>query len=559
MGILKEMPNDSRTSTWNRIDWQAVTRQVCALQARLVKAVKKEQWGSVRSLQRLLIQSMAAKLLAVRQVTSNHGKRTAGVDGILWNTPEAKYAAAQALSPRGYHAKPLRRVWIPKHDGTRRPLGIPTMRDRAMQALYRLALDPIAECQADPHSYGFRKGRSVSDAIAQCFTVLSHKGSAQWVLEGDIKRCFDNISHDWLITHIPLESPVLHEWLRAGVIEDGVWSTTLEGTPQGGIISPTLCNMVLDGIQQRLEDHFSHQGTAIQRTVKIHFVRYADDFIITGRTKAILEEEVKPLLEAFLAERGLNLSPSKTQITHIDEGFEFLGFHLQKSQNKLIIRPSKASVNALLRHIRHLIHSHKAVTARTLIDILNPVIRGWAQVYRHVVSSKTFQYIDGQIWESLWKWARRRHRQQSRTWIAEKYFMKVKGRRWLFSDGQGRTLFRMKDVPIRRHCKVKSAYNPYDSTWEHYRETRRERRLTDLVQGTRQVKLWLKQDGQCPYCRGILDGDMDTCGWSTFQMHHVVPLSRGGTDALNNLRLLHDVCHRQLHACHEEDRLPVAA
>jgi RNA-directed DNA polymerase len=555
----QETPNDSKTSGWNRINWEAVTRQVRTLQTRIVKAMKQGKMKQVRSLQRLLTHSTAAKLLAVRRVTSNRGKRTAGVDGILWNTPEAKYAAAMRLRARGYSAKPLRRVYIPKSGGKTRMLGIPTMYDRAMQALYRLALDPVAEHTADTHSYGFRPCRSVADAIAQCFTVLCHKGSARYILEGDIQRCFDEISHPWLEAHIPLDTKVLREWLRSGAFEGGVVLDTMEGTPQGGIISPTLCNMTLDGIERLLEEHFRRRGTTWLRRCKVHFVRYADDFIITGATKEILEHEVMPVLKAFLAERGLRLSEKKTRITDITDGFHFLGFHLRKYHGKLLIRPSGASVKKVLKHIRHLIKKHKTMETGKLIDLLNPVIRGWAYAYRHVVSSQIFHALDSQIWTCLWNWTRRRHRHKRAAWLKAKYFRHGNGTNWCFSDGKDKYLYRMSSLTIRRHLKIKGECNPYDPAWEPYLEQLRERRLPDCLQSIEWLKLYLRQDGQCPYCGGSMAEAIDTEDVDMLCVHHVVPLSQGGKDTLNNKRLLHDVCHRQLHALHEEEALLVAA
>jgi len=560
MGLFKEpkTTNGGKTSNWNLINWNEVTRQVCDQQTRIVKAMKKGDWKRVRSLQRLLTHSTAAKLLAVRQVTSNRGKRTPGVDGIIWNTPQAKYAAAESLTPKRYTAKPLRRVFIPKGGGKYRPLGIPTMFDRAVQALYKLALDPLAEYLADPNSYGFRKYRSVADAIAHCFIILSRKGSAQWILEGDIASCFDGISHTWLREHIPTDTKVLKEWLESGVLHDRVFQDTTAGTPQGGIISPTLCNMVLDGIEQLLDDYCLRQGKSYRKRYKIRFVRYADDFIITSSSREVLEQEVKPLIEQFLVERGLRLSEKKTKVTRIQEGFDFLGFHLQRYRRKLVITPSKSAIREVKSKIRHILATHKGASATTLLKRLNPVIRGWAYVYRHVVSKKIFRRIDRYIGQRLWYWVRRRHRNKSRPWILKTYFLSVKDKPWLFSDGKGTTIFQMTKVPIRRHVKIRGAFNPYDPEWEVYLETRREQRLPDAVQSVKRLKLWMRQDGRCPFCGGVLDGDRDDCGWSSFQVHHVVLVSQGGTEALNNLRLLHNVCHRQLHACHEEATVPVA-
>ncbi len=560
MGLFKEKKtNGGKTSRWNLINWQEVIRQVCDQQTRLVKAMKMGDWRMVRSLQRLLTHSTAAKWLAVRQVTSNRGKRTPGVDGVVWNTPQAKYAAAESLSPKGYHAKPLRRVFIPKGNGKVRPLGIPTMFDRAMQALYKLALDPLAEYLADPNSYGFRKYRSVADAMAHCFTILARKGSAEWILEGDITSCFDEISHEWLREHIPTETKVLQEWLESGVFHDGVWQDTTAGTPQGGIISPTLCNLVLDGIEQRIADYCLTQGKTYRKRAKIRFVRYADDFIITSSRREVLEQEVKPLIEQFLAERGLRLSDKKTKLTRIQDGFDFLGFHLQKFRGRLLITPSKSAIREVKGTIRHLMKTHTGASTTTLLKRLNPVIRGWAYAYRYVVSKQTFRRIDHYVRQRLWHWARRRHRNKSRAWVERKYFRQVEGDSRLFSDGKGHTIFRMVKVVIRRHPKIKGDFNPYDPAWESYLEARRAQRLPDAIQSIKRLKLWMRQGGCCPCCGGVLDGDRDDCGWSSFQVHHVVLVSQGGPETLNNLRLLHDVCHRQVHACHEEATVPVAA
>jgi RNA-directed DNA polymerase len=224
---------------WHSIDWYAVHRTVRRLQARIVKAVQAGRWGKVRALQHLLTHSFSGKALAVQRVTTNDGRKTPGVDGVVWDTPEKKAGAIGALRQRGYHALPLRRVYIPKKDGTQRqrPLSIPTMHDRAMQALYLLALDPIAETLGDPNSYGFRTERSTADAIEQCFNVLARQHSPQWILEGDIRACFDGISHDWLLAHIPMETAMLQKWLKAGFMEKHVLSPTETGVPQGGIAS----------------------------------------------------------------------------------------------------------------------------------------------------------------------------------------------------------------------------------------------------------------------------------------------------------------------------------
>jgi RNA-directed DNA polymerase len=306
-------------SQWERIDWSQCEQRVRRLQARIVKATQEGRHGKVKALQWLLTHSFCGRALAVKRVTNNQGKNTPGVDGAIWSTPASRYKAIDTLRRRGYQPQPLRRVYIPKANGKLRPLGIPTMKDRSMQALYLLALLPIAETTADPNSYGFRPERSTADAIEQCFCALANRHSAQWVLEGDIRGCFDNISHAWMLDHIPTDKEVLQKWLKAGFIENRTLFPTEAGTPQGGIISPTLANLTLDGLERLLKETFRiRQAHGTGHNPKVNCVRYADDFIITGSSKELLENEVKPLVERFMLERGLQLSPKKTCITHIE-------------------------------------------------------------------------------------------------------------------------------------------------------------------------------------------------------------------------------------------------
>ena len=340
-------------SAWSEIDWATAERYVKKLQARIVKAQKEGRVGKVKALQRLLTTSFYAKALAVKRVTENTGKRTSGGDKELWTTPKMKYEAISRLKRRGYHPKPLKRIYIPKKNGKKRPLSIPTMTDRAMQTLYRFALEPLAEISADPCSYGFRTGRCPQDAIEQCFHDLAKSRSPKWVLEGDIKGCFDHISHDWILEHIPMDKQILHKWLKSGYIETRRLFPTEEGAPQGSPISPTICNMVLDGLQAILKKKF-HQ---VRRDGKnyspiVNYVRFADDFIITGENRELLQEQVLPIVRDFMAERGLQLSEAKTVITHIDEGFDFLGCNIRKYNGKLLIKPSKKNLKGILDKIR---------------------------------------------------------------------------------------------------------------------------------------------------------------------------------------------------------------
>src|SRR5229473_3073933 len=541
-----------RVTDWHAIDWQNVSHNVRRLQARIVKATKEKRWGKVKARPRLLTHSFSGKALAVRRVTENQGKNTPGVDKVTWNTPQKKINAVDELKRRGYKPLPLRRVSIPKSNGKKRPLGIPTMKDRAMQALYLLALDPIAETTADPNSYGFRPGRSTADAIEQCFCMLAKQKSPQWILEGDIKGCFDAISHEWLLTHIPMEKAMLKKWLKAGYVDRHVLYPTKEGTPQGGICSPVLANMTLDGLEKLLWETFPHntkRGGKYYNT-QVNLIRYADDFIITGRSKELLEQEVKPLVEQFMRERGLQLSPEKTVITHIEEGFDFLGQNVRKykagKRHKLLIKPSKKNVKAFLEKVRNIVKTNKALPAGKLIVKLNPIIRGWARYHQHVVSKETFHSVDDAIYQMIRCWAKRRHPQKSDEWIAKKYFTSVGGNNWVFFgevDGQTRYLADAAHVAIKRHVKVRGEANPYDPAWESYYERRLDVHMAANLKGKRWLlHLWKEQNGLCPMCNQKITR---ITGWHS---HHILWRSKGGPDTKENRVLLHPTCHQQVHS-----------
>lgn len=537
------------TTEWQALNWQAMTRTVRRLQARIVQAIQARRWGKVKALQHLLTHSFSAKALAVRRVTENPGKHTPGVDRVIWNTPEKKAAAIDTLRQRGYRAQPMRRVLIPKPNGKMRPLGISTMRDRAMQALYLFALDPIAETTGDPNSYGFRPQRCTADAIEQCQLILSRKTSAQWVLEADIQSCFDEISHEWLEAHIPMDKAILRQWLKAGIMTKGAWQPTDAGTPQGNIASPVLCNLTLNGLEQVLKGN--HLSSRLRRTGLINLVRWADDFIITGRTPEVLTQEVKPLVEEFLQERGLRLAPEKTRITHIAEGFDFLGKRIRKYKGKFLAIPSKKNTHAVLEKIREIVRSHKQATAGHLIVQLNPIIRGWADYHRHSASKRTMHKVDNAIYHAVWRWAKRRHPHKSRRWIARKYYTTRGNRHWVFHgstvDASGKVrvqyLHQAADTPIRRHTKIKAAANPYDPAWEVYFEERLGVQMEANLRGRRRLLyLWQAQQGLCPVCQQKIT---KLTGWHN---HHIVQRSLGGSDHADNRVLLHPTCHRHVHS-----------
>jgi len=472
--------SSGKAACWDQVDWPKCERQVRRLQARIVKATRESRWGKVKTLQRLLTCSFSGKALAVKRVTENQGRRTPGVDRVSWTTPADKLTAIGSLQRRGYRSLPLRRVLIPKANGKQRPLGIPTMKDRAMQALHLLALEPIAETAADLNSYGFRPKRSTADALQQCFNVLCRGCSPQWVLEGDIKGCFDHISHQWMLQHVVTDKVVLQKWLQAGYIENRTLFSTEAGTPQGGIISPTLANMTLDGLEKLLAKHFPRQKWKDGKiwSPKVNLVRYADDFIITGDSKELLENEVRPLVERFLQERGLALSTDKTRITHIDEGFDFLGQNLRKYDGKPLVKPSKKNTHALMEKVRGIIDANQSVSQTVLIGLLNPVIRGWANYHQHCAAKETFNRVDHEIWRSLWRWARRRHPKKSRDWVKKHCFPALRNRAWTFAvktekqtpDGNPvwLRLVYAGETKIRRHVKIRREANPFDPQWQDY-------------------------------------------------------------------------------------------
>ena len=534
-------------NVWDQIPWPIVHERVKGLQTRIAQATRDQDWRRVKALQRFLVNSFSAKVLAVKRVSENDGKRTPGVDGETWTTSEGKWQAIQRLGSRGLRPQPLRRVYIPKRGSTkRRPLGIPTMTIRAQQALHLLGLEPVAETRADPHSYGFRRSRGTQDAIERVFRLLAQKGSAPWILEGDIKGCFDNFGHGWLESHILMDTKVLRDWLKAGYVESGKLFPTEAGTPQGGVASPTIANLALDGLEAVLAERFG-RTKFVRNRLRVRLVRYADDFIITGSSKELLENEVKPCVEVFLAERGLELSKEKTLITHISEGFDFLGQNVRKYDGKLLIKPSARNVKAFVDSVREIIRANRSVKQETLINVLNPKIRGWANYHRHVVSKETYATVDHHIWHALWRWARRRHPHKSCRWVRQKYFRTQGQRHWVFAtqtrgyDGRPRTLWLLSAASTRivRHVGVKSDANPFDPAWDSYFAERQGTRMLERLQGRGfPDKLWRQQQGKCPGCGQLIVED------DRWVLQPVVPFKAGGTRTLTNLKMLHSTCQR---------------
>jgi RNA-directed DNA polymerase len=524
---------------WKSIDWAQAETEVNRLQVRIAKATQEKKLNTVKRLQYLLTHSYYAKLLAVRKVSTNKGKKTPGVDKVLWNTPAQKMNAVLSFTDKGYKASPLRRVYIEKKGKkAKRPLGIPTMFDRAMQALYALALDPVSEVTADKHSFGFRKGRCCQDACEYIFADLARAVSPEWVLEGDIKGCFDNISHEWLMANIPMDKSVLKQFLKAGFVFKDELFPTEDGTPQGGVISPILANMALDGMEKVLSDRFHTNRLGkvdlrFKNAHKVNLVRYADDFVITAATKEIAEE-AKGIIRDFLKIRGLELSEEKTVISHIDDGFDLLGWTFRKFKGKLIVKPSKKSIKAFVASLSETILKRgKAWKQELLIEKLNQKIRGWANYHQSVCASEAFAHMDYILYEFLWQWAKRRHPHKGKWWVSTKYWRRKGNRNWVFSTEDGKELLRVDHIPIVRHTRVRMDANPYLEP-EYFIQRQFNHGMKRLSGRFKQI--WKNQNGCCYHCGQPMDISDER------EIFFKTPKSAGGKDEVRNMAYVHSYC-----------------
>jgi RNA-directed DNA polymerase len=554
---------------WNETNWRKLDRQVYKLQKRIYQASNRGNVKLVRRLQRLLMSSWSAKMIAVRRVTQdNKGKKTAGVDGVKSLTPTQRLTLVSKikLSPK---VKPTRRVWIPKpRTEEKRPLGIPTMNDRAMQALVKLVLEPEWEARFEPNSYGFRPGRSAHDAIEAIFIAINKK--SKYVLDADISKCFDRINHEKLLLKLntfPTLRRQIRAWLKAGVMDGKEMFLTNEGTPQGGVISPLLANIALHGMEELImgispsidmKDNRGRQLGIRDKVKSISLIRYADDFVVLHEQIEVIHR-CKAAIEEWLSELGLELKPSKTRITHTlekhedyESGFNFLGFNIRqfpvgkyqsgsKSRGgilgyKTIITPTKESQKSHYRKVAEVINKSRGLNQATLIKKLNPIIRGWCNYYSTVVSQKIFGRLHGLVKYKLLKWGNHRHRNKGRKWIARRYFHLVGEDNWTFSTREGKNplvLYKYPDTEIKRYVKVKGNKSPYDGDWLYWCK-----RMGEHPEIPVRVATLLKnQKGKCNLCGNYFkDGD-------SLEVDHIIPRSQGGKDEYKNLQLLHRHCH----------------
>ena len=544
----------AKTTEWHEVNWQRAYHNVRNLRRRIFKATESKDWRKVRNLQRLMLRSYSNILLAVRKATQdNKGKKTAGVDRVLVKTPRKRgQMVDDIINNQDWKPKPVRRVYIPKSNGKKRPLGIPTIRDRCLQAIVKNALEPSWEAQFEGISYGFRPGRSTQDAIGKIYSAIRPNTKKKWVVDADISGCFDNINHEHLLFTIgkfPAREKI-KGWLKAGYVDNNVFHKQESGTPQGGIISPLLANIALHGMEEALGVMYNYRGQSIGKRI---VVRYADDFVILCESKED-SERARSDIEKWLIHKGLELSLEKTRITHITEGFDFLGFNIRqykvnntKTGYKLLIKPSKEYLQKTRNDIRKIFLNHNGKSVGKLIGKINPVIRGKANYLRTHVSSKAFSVLDNYLFRRQVRYVNRTHPNRKKKWKKDKYWGRLNLRsndKWVFGDKQtGNYMLRFSWTKIERHTLVKQRSSPDDPSLIEYWEKRRKKgqKSEATKWNAKQEQVAYKQGYNCPICKQSLFNDEE------LHLHHITPRSDGGKDTLNNLVWVHLFCHHKVH------------
>ncbi|MCO6011761.1 group II intron reverse transcriptase/maturase [Actinoallomurus purpureus] len=573
-GCVSASPENGPAGTpgnWRGIDWARAEENVRRLRQRIFKAAQQGDPKKVRNLQKLMLRSYSNTLVSVKRVAQvSSGRKTAGVDGVKDLTPQQRYELATAIhaETKPYRAEPVKRVYIPKSNGKQRPLGIPVIRDRVMQARVKNALEPEWESRFEARSYGFRPGRGCHDAREAVFNATSSRGKRIWVLDADLAGAFDRISHRHLMESIgqfPAREMV-REWLKAGVMERGRFAPTEEGTPQGGVISPLLLNVALHGMEEAAGCRYKKRGVgrepgAVPGTPIL--IRYADDFVVLCHEKEEAEA-VRERLGTWLAPRGLGFNSGKTKVVHLNEGFDFLGFNVRRYDGQLLIKPSRAAIKKIKERLRAEAKALRGSNATALIAKLSPIIRGWAAYYRVAVSSKIFSSLDTYVWRLTFKWARFTHPKKSRTWVVNRYFGKYHPSRqdkWVFRNPENTSyLVKFAWTKIVRHDMVKGTASMDDPALADYWAKRRHKMVPTTLD-KRTFSMAYLQKGLCPVCRQDLiagatyqpDNPREWIEWFAvskrrLERHHLVYRSLGGSDARSNLRLVHSECHQQHHA-----------
>jgi RNA-directed DNA polymerase len=542
----------TRTTEWNSINWRKSTKIVRNLRQRIFRASQDGNLKKVRSLQKLLLRSYSNVVMSVRRVCQvNRGRNTAGVDKVLVKTPEARGKLVDELREhQPWRAKPARRVYIPKANRKRRPLGIPTIRDRCLQSIVKNALEPFWEAKFERSSYGFRPGRSCQDAMYRIFGLARSTSKRKFIVDADIKGAFDNIAHMPLLEAIagfPARE-LIKQWLKAGYVEEETFTPTEAGTPQGGVISPLLANIALHGMEEALGIRYNKAGELISQR---GLVRYADDFVVFCENEEDAQAVIS-LLTEWLGARGLTLSSEKTSIRHITEGFDFLGFnvrqyampHTTRRGWKVLIKPSRQSVVKLKEKLRQEWLALRGHNPDAVVRRLNPVIRGWANYFRTGVSSKIFSDLDSWMFTRQVLYAKQRHRNKPWPWIRARYWSKFNPHsdsQWVFGDClSGHYLLRFGGVSIRRHVMVKGASSPDDPALKRYWQQRNARKAADLP--PKYQPLAHRHYNLCYHCGDSLFNGEE------IHRHHLIPLEDGGEDHFSNIVFVHLFCHQQIHA-----------